>query len=992
MFPPVVLPLNIEEIYDDSFYRASNPGLANLNDRDLLRHFLTTGVSQGLRASPFFDLSFYRNSNPELKNLDNQQLINQFLSAGVAENRRFSPLIDLDFYQQNNPDLAGLDRAQLFEHLKKSGLAEGRSFSLIIDLNSYRASNPNFAGLSNEQLFEQFQLSGGFVQSPVTQFLDVGFYREANPDLAQAGLVTDAQLLDHFQSVGLKEGRSFSPFLDLDFYRARNSDLAQLSNRQLAEQLITSGLDEGRPLSPFFDLNYYRASNSGLGELSNRALWENLQNVGVPQALPFSRFFDLNTYRNSNPDLASLNNEQLFEHFQNFGVNEGRTFSQVIDLNFYRNSNQNLSGLSNRDLFDLLVTTGLGGGGGTAVTQFFDPDFYRRNNPDLAVAGIVTDTQLLEHFQNFGLDNDGRKFSPYLDLEYYIANNPDLVVSGVDTRREAFNHFQQFGLDDGRRFSQFFDVNYYLDNNRRDNRTLREAGVTPRQAFADFQNTGLEQGLRPSLLFDPDYYRFNNPDLDLSQGTRLSNKQLFEHFQLSGLREGRRSSVFFDPDAIAALIRADVQAGSADPSQVFIPSVKWNIPANGTLSYSFVTTASAFLYEGRETGVNELTPEIKQNIRNILAQYSQIIPVNFVEVPDRPPNIGQLRFMFSNADRTGQSDPAGYAYYPSDPGNDVVPYPSRSVGGDVHLRLNPNINFADAAGNAGYEFLVQKVGQALGLSTPLAPPLNFSPDRNNNTNSVMSSNQAGRFASTPMSYDVRALQFLYGASYFNNTDTTYRIDGSNILQKRTIWDSGGVDTLDFTGLGALPLRFNNFDYYFDMNEGGHNTTQIALNVTYSIPNPNSTTAAPLPDTVFRADDYSTIVAFGSQIENLLGSGGNDEILGNNLGNDIKGGEGDDRITGARGADTLTGGGGVDTFVFAAGDGSLNREGADIIIDFQDGVDRIGLALGLRFGSLSIAPGANVNDTSIRIASSGEYLAVLTGVPSTAITSADFTFV
>ncbi|MCL1468210.1 M10 family metallopeptidase [Argonema galeatum] len=806
MFPPVVLPLNIAEIYDESFYRASNSELALFSSRDLNRHFLTNGVREGRKSSPFFDLSFYRDSNPNLRDLDNQQLVNHFLAVGVTENRKFSPYIDLDFYQQNNPDLAGLDRAQLFEHLKSSGLAEGRRFSPSIDLNSYRTSHPNLAGLGNEQLFEQLQISGAFVPPPT--------------------------------------------------------------------------------------------------------------NVPPP------------------------------------------------------------------------------------ITEFFDAEFYRKANPDLATAGIVTDAQLLEHFQNFGLDDAGRKFSPVLDLDYYLANNSDLVAAGIDTRREAYSHFQQNGLDEGRRFSQFFDVNYYLDNNRRDNLTLREAGLTPRQGFADFQNTGLEQGLRPSLIFNPVYYRDNNSDLAVA---KLTNREAFEHFQVTGLREGRRSSIFFDPQAIAALIRTNFQAGSVDPTTFFRPTVKWNIPANGTLTYSFVSTASAFLYEGPETGIRELDDQTKNNIRNILRQYSQFIPVNFMEVADRPPNIGQLRFMYSNREQAPNS--LAYAYYPKDPGDSTIAYPVDSLGGDVHLNPNKSaIDFAFGPGSSSYELLLQKVGQALGLKPVTESTPNLNVGKDNNTNTVMTSNFStelyngeprynGVMASTPMPYDIRALQFLYGASYVNNTDTTYRFDAGNFFGiKQTIWDSGGIDTLDFSG---LPPDVTG--YYFDMNEGGQNTQQVALNsATYLIPrndsNQPTTDPATLPEPDrYNTSIYSTSIAFGSEIENLIGSGGNDQILGNVLANNILGNAGNDKITGARGKDTLTGGGGADIFGFAAGDGGLNLQDADVIIDFQDGVDRIGLALGLPVGALSIiqGSGANANDTLLQIASTGEYLAVLSGVPVGAIDGNDF---
>lgn len=64
----------------------------------------------------------------------------------------------------------------------------------------------------------------------------------------------------------------------------------------------------------------------------------------------------------------------------------------------------------------------------------------------------------------------------------------------------------------------------------------------------------------------------------------------------------------------------------------------------------------------------------------------------------------------------------------------------------------------------------------------------------------------------------------------------------------------------------------------------------------------------------------------------------------NDGSDIvRSGAGDDRLTGGRGADLLAGGAGADHFVWLAPD-----EGGDVVLDFQDGTDRLEL-LGSGFG-------------------------------------------
>lgn len=123
-------------------------------------------------------------------------------------------------------------------------------------------------------------------------------------------------------------------------------------------------------------------------------------------------------------------------------------------------------------------------------------------------------------------------------------------------------------------------------------------------------------------------------------------------------------------------------------------------------------------------------------------------------------------------------------------------------------------------------------------------------------------------------------------------------------------------------------------------------------------------------------------------DKLYGSGNDDSLLGR-LGRDILvGGAGDDRLYGddllsvgnddllygGTGTDELTGNGGSDTFVFKTGDGSSDRSQANLITDFEIGVDRIGL---IDINSDDLTFEGNSVDSAIKLG--GEYLAVIKGV-------------
>ncbi|MGL5080510.1 MAG: choice-of-anchor I family protein [Microcoleaceae cyanobacterium] len=110
-------------------------------------------------------------------------------------------------------------------------------------------------------------------------------------------------------------------------------------------------------------------------------------------------------------------------------------------------------------------------------------------------------------------------------------------------------------------------------------------------------------------------------------------------------------------------------------------------------------------------------------------------------------------------------------------------------------------------------------------------------------------------------------------------------------------------------------------------------------------------------------------------DRISGKAGNDELYGDEGNDRIWGDQGDDLIRGGLGNDKLYGdagnntSGGLDTFVLAAG------EGTDTILDFEVGLDLIGLAGGITVEELSISTmGSN---TEISLGS--DVLAVLQNV-------------
>jgi len=154
------------------------------------------------------------------------------------------------------------------------------------------------------------------------------------------------------------------------------------------------------------------------------------------------------------------------------------------------------------------------------------------------------------------------------------------------------------------------------------------------------------------------------------------------------------------------------------------------------------------------------------------------------------------------------------------------------------------------------------------------------------------SNHQGEYASTPMIYDILAVQNIYGANMnaragdtvygYNSTAGSDQFDFSiNTAPVVAIWDGNGTDTIDVSGYGANQI--------VNLNDGEFS------NVMGSTGN--------------------LAIAIGATIENAITGGGNDWIYGNEVNNTITLGSGNDRGYGSLGSDIIDGGTGTDTMYY-----------------------------------------------------------------------------
>lgn len=264
----------------------------------------------------------------------------------------------------------------------------------------------------------------------------------------------------------------------------------------------------------------------------------------------------------------------------------------------------------------------------------------------------------------------------------------------------------------------------------------------------------------------------------------------------------------------------------------------------------------------------------------------------------------------------------------------------------------------------------------------------------------------GRFSTNLMLHDIATLQHLYGVNttaytegttygFNSNTgDIGWTLDGTSDYFIGSIWDAGGIDTIDVSGFGtnqAIDLREEAFSSTGTMNFNlsiargvkienaiggsgndllvGNNADSSfvdAMNLTYlgeALPeaSPGYSGSNLLDggqgfDTVsyeFGVEAVNIDLANGEvfdlgangqdtlrNIEALVGTQFGDSLAGNTLNNDLDGGAGDDTLRGATGGeDLLIGGDGSDTVDYTRYQTALQLDLAatQVLVDDGKGV-------------------------------------------------------
>lgn len=332
----------------------------------------------------------------------------------------------------------------------------------------------------------------------------------------------------------------------------------------------------------------------------------------------------------------------------------------------------------------------------------------------------------------------------------------------------------------------------------------------------------------------------------------------------------------------------DINPANVNVIDSLLGDLRW---ASSTISYSFPASNNPLFWstdselgygtqfddgEPWNSAAKSLTSKDQSNFELALQQWANVANLNFTKITETPNEVGDIR-----------------AAYSEDPDEFTLAWsylPGSSVrSGDIWVNTLGLLNFQEwDPGSVSFETILHEIGHTLGFKHPF-----FNPDNStaatlpvtldkiiytlmSYTYADLEGDEGNEFSfhpTTPMMLDIAAIQYLYGANNnYHTGNDTYVYYESNTYHE-TLWDAGGMDTIQYAG--TISTRI-------DLNPTGASFIGQPVYVQSNGVNLGS----PIPN-IWIAD--------GALIENAIAGQGDDYLIGNNGSNSLDGGSGIDTV-------------------------------------------------------------------------------------------------
>lgn len=386
----------------------------------------------------------------------------------------------------------------------------------------------------------------------------------------------------------------------------------------------------------------------------------------------------------------------------------------------------------------------------------------------------------------------------------------------------------------------------------------------------------------------------------------------------------------------------------------------WNyLTGNGTsfrtiLYYSFDTSGSQY-----ENGVQAFNAAQQQAVREILAYTSQVTGISFAESASA--SMADLHFAtaaIASQDLGGVCY-APYQYYANN-NNQLTSYTSDAF---IYLDAVRTADPAPVAGSWWYQAMLHEVGHALGLKHPFAatadnPSVLSAPYQDDTGHTLMSYTQAGEYASQFASYDLAALNYLYGGDGLRGnlgvgTNGLY-LTGSTLSELVTLPhgnvvldDTGGVDAILYDSQqGAYSISLTADKQWLHI-QGDQIDHLVSNNLEYIC----------FSDSTLVVDTLLQL-----QGTTVLGTVENDLLVGS-VGSDLLAGlAGNDTITVNGGNDLVFGGDGLDTvrFMDFMDSAVITHENENWTVSGRSGISQLSGVERVQFNNGKVALDLDIN--------------------------------